>query len=95
MRTLNFVKEYGQWFFDKPWIEKIVGKSSMAMVAGADTMLDILSEGSDSVSLEVTTSKKSYWFSIERERGATINGGADYKGWYHSMWVQNQILETK
>ena len=53
MRTLTFKKEDEDWFIDLKWW--IFGKHHLAMVAGADTLLDKLAEGKDIVKLEIST----------------------------------------
>jgi hypothetical protein len=51
MQIHRFVKEPGGWYIDLPqFLEQGLGtKSDLAMVAGADTLLDLLAEGADTV----------------------------------------------
>lgn len=53
----KFYKDSGGWFIDLPgYIESGLGtKGNLAMVAGADTMLDLLGGGEDSVTLRIET----------------------------------------
>jgi hypothetical protein len=51
----TFKKENSRWYIDLPeYIEEgLGGKEDLEMVQGADTLLDILSSDSDSVTLDV------------------------------------------
>jgi hypothetical protein len=50
----RFIKENGGWFIDLPeYLAQGGSKGDLAMVSGADTMLDIIAEGFDSVTLEL------------------------------------------
>ncbi len=49
MKELNFTKENNKWYIDLPEWEG--SKEDLQMVLGADDMLDVLSEGEDSVSI--------------------------------------------
>lgn len=51
MRKLDFYKDSNGWFIDLP--DYPGEKWDLQMVAGADKMLDVLSKGSDLVTLEV------------------------------------------
>jgi hypothetical protein len=54
----KFIKEAdGIWYIDLPeYIEQGLGsKANLMMVAGADTFLDVLSNNSDEVTLEIDT----------------------------------------
>jgi hypothetical protein len=88
----SFIKEvHGGWYIDLPqWIENGGGKGALAMVAGADTFLDILLNGDPSnkvtLQLEITNPHddtftvlylippKKLWGKLKQ---ATF-GGADY-----------------
>lgn len=54
--THSFYKDNQGWFIDLPeFIENGYGtKSNLAMVAGADKMLDRLSEGGNGITLEIS-----------------------------------------
>ncbi|HEX9980207.1 MAG TPA: DUF6717 family protein [Flavobacterium sp.] len=53
--THKFYKDEGGWFIDLPeYIEQGLGtKGNLAMVLGADTLLDILSEGKPEISIRI------------------------------------------
>jgi len=55
MQQYRFVKEGGGWFIDLPeYLEQGGSKADLAMVAGADTMLDIMAEGKLHVDLRLS-----------------------------------------
>jgi len=52
MKSYKFIREGRDWFIDLPeYIENGGSKGDLQMVEGADTMLDIISEGRNNVSL--------------------------------------------
>lgn len=54
MNTYRFLKEGRDWFIDLPqYIENGGSKGDLQMVEGADTMLDLISQGSNEVSLSL------------------------------------------
>ena len=57
MKTHTFYKdEYGGWYIDLPeYLVQGGSKADLAMVAGADTMLDIIAEGASSVTITMDT----------------------------------------
>jgi hypothetical protein len=56
MKEHKFVKEQSGWYIDLPdYLEKGGSKGDLAMVAGADDMLDIMSEGAKIVKLCIDT----------------------------------------
>jgi 2C-methyl-D-erythritol 2,4-cyclodiphosphate synthase len=57
MQTHKFYKEdYGGWYIDLPqYLEAGGSKADLAMVAGADTMLDIVAEGNNRVAITMAT----------------------------------------
>ena len=56
MQTHIFHKEASEWFIDLPeYLAQGGSKGDLAMVDGADTMLDIMAKGSDSVTLQIDT----------------------------------------
>jgi len=79
MKNLKFYKETsGKWFVDLP--EWIGDKTDLEMVSGADTMLDIISEGENEVVL--LFSKKYFGNSTKLEftsLATDIGNGAYYK----------------
>ncbi len=55
MQSFKFIKENNSWYIDLPeYIEKGGSKSDLQMVEGADTMLDMISEGNEEVSLVIS-----------------------------------------
>ena len=56
MTTYTFIKENGRWHIDAPdFINKGGSKADLDMIAGADTLLNLLSEGADEVTLTFNT----------------------------------------
>lgn len=56
IKTYKFIKEIdGRWFIDLP--EWDGSKDDLEMVMGADTMLDIIAQGSDAVDVTISTEK--------------------------------------
>lgn len=53
MKEYSFYKENNRWYIDLPEWEG--SKDDLEMVCGADTMLDILSGGSNRVALTIST----------------------------------------
>jgi hypothetical protein len=53
----TFYRDYEGWFIDLPqYISMGLGsKGNLAMVAGADTMLEILANGDDRITLQIET----------------------------------------
>lgn len=52
MNTYRFIKEGRDWYIDLPeYIENGGSKGDLQMVEGADTMLDVISDGTNEVSL--------------------------------------------
>ena len=53
MKSFQFIKENGGWFIDLPeFLAQGLGtKEDLAMVAGADTMLDVIADGKEKVAL--------------------------------------------
>ena len=56
MRQYRFIREGFGWYIDLPeYLAAGGSKGDLAMVAGADTMLDLMAEGGDAVQLELDT----------------------------------------
>ena len=56
MERYTFLREGAGWYIDLPeYIEQGGSKGDLAMVAGADTMLDIMAEGKDKVTIQLDT----------------------------------------
>src|SRR3954470_11592278 len=54
MQTHRFYRENGGWFIDLPeYLEQGGQKGDLAMVSGADTMLDLIAGKDDSVTLQL------------------------------------------
>lgn len=54
MNTYRFVKEGGSWYIDLPeYLAQGGSEGDLQMVEGADTMLDIMSEGAPDVTLAI------------------------------------------
>ena len=55
MKTYRFIKLEDYWFIDLPeYIEQGGNPGDLQMVDGADTMLDVMAENGDSVSLTIS-----------------------------------------
>lgn len=77
MRKYRFYKNELGWFIDLKWFP--FNKGYLAMVAGADIVLDKLSEGKDEIILKVSTSPIPYSDGkLERHVNMGISGGALY-----------------
>lgn len=87
----TFKKDVDGWAIILPPFDR----GSRAMVSGADTFLDILSEGSDEVILNLSTDYQNEgWEKLERVKIRGMFSGADYiirnyKGipYSHEMWL--------
>ena len=99
--TYSFIKEGSGWYIDLPeYLEQGGSKGDLAMVAGADTMLDLMSEGQGYVKLEIE--KRPFPGADELTRlrlCAPVTGGADYlmkhfegKEVNHEMWLCDVML---
>jgi hypothetical protein len=75
MEKMTFNRESGRWYIDLPSWEG--DKEELEMVAGADVLLDHLSNNEDTVSLLV--SEEPVDDTIILKKKYNINGGADYK----------------
>jgi hypothetical protein len=77
MKTYRFYKEEGFWFIDLKYFP--LNKAWLTMVAGADELLEILSEGKDEVKLVIDTNPFPYsdgW--LERDISLGVLHGATY-----------------
>lgn len=73
MRKYRFYKNEMGWSIDLKWFP--FNKAWLLMVAGADTLLDILSKGKNEVTLEVSTSPILYSTGVlEKEDNKDIKG---------------------
>ena len=89
---LNFEKDFTGWYIVLPnWIGP---KSALAMVAGADTLLDQLSKGSPTVTIELHLEPQDDSFlHVSKVRRCWFNG-ADYivSSIGHKLWLCNVTL---
>ena len=77
MRTFKFVKDIGsRWYIDLP--EWDGDRSDLEMVMGADTMLDIIAQGSQEVHVSISTEPF-------RQADTVLTHKEDYLGgaWYY------------
>ena len=79
MRTYRFYKDEYGWFIDLKWFP--FNKAHLAMVCGADKLLDILSNNSKEVVLSISTSKFGMKLSDRLERRVKLGllNGATYE----------------
>ena len=96
MQTHTFNKEPSGWYIDLPkYIEQGGYKEDLAMVEGADTMLDTMADGKSSVTLTLATeSFKGADELVLTQKCDPIVGGGYYllKQWegkvvMHDMWL--------
>lgn len=97
VNTYTFYKEsYGGWYIDLPaYLEGGGSKGDLAMVAGADTMLDIMVAGGDRVALLLSLEPFPGFDELELLRPSDpALGGGDYilrqfKGQQldHKVWL--------
>jgi len=87
MKKLKFNKEGKEWYIDLP--EWTGDKLDLLMVAGADKMLDILSENKNSVTLSVSEEEQieSGFEKIEKLMETPLTGGATYTSKYFPIWL--------
>ena len=87
MKKLKFNKENQQWFIDLP--EWTGDKLDLLMVAGADKMLDMLSNNKNSVTLMVSEEEptESGFEKIEKITETPLTGGATYSSKYFPIWL--------
>lgn len=89
-KDLIFIRLSNRWFVDIPWEGSV---DDLEMVSGADTFLDVVSEGKREVCIEVTTDETDDVDTIvlkkthEDEFGGTYKINTyDYKG---EIWLCN------
>lgn len=87
MKTLTFNKEGRQWFIDLP--EWTGDKLDLLMVAGADKLLDKLSDGKRSVTLNVCEDKpdEEGFDKLTKLMNTPLVGGATYLIGYFPIWL--------
>lgn len=87
MRTFKFYKENNRWYIDLPEWEG--QKSELEMVVGADEFLDIVSENSEEVFINISTkfflgSNKLQLINVDPVEGAWYESDS-----FHKMWLCN------
>lgn len=96
MQTHTFNKESSGWYIDLPQYLKQGGsKADLAMVEGADTMLDIMSGNNNSVTLTMDDKpfEGSDMLELTEKCDPSIGGGYyllrswERKAVMHSMWL--------
>jgi hypothetical protein len=84
--THKFVKEYGRWYIDLPqWTGS---KGDLLMVAGADTLLEKLSENNDEVAIALDVNPFESANVMKMLFKTPVVGGATYRtdnG--HLLWL--------
>lgn len=94
MRTYRFYKDEYGWFIDLKWFP--FNRAHLAMVCGADELLDKLSKGGNEVRLKISTNifkVDNYYISnrLERVKKLGLLYGAVYEPSFHK--IQNKIFE--
>jgi hypothetical protein len=97
MQTHTFYKEpHGGWYIDLPqYLEQGGSKGDLAMVAGADTMLDFIAQGSTRVTITMDTHPFGGADELQLLRVSDpLMGGGDYfmpvfegQEVNHQMWL--------
>lgn len=94
MKKYRFYKEKGEWFIDIPKFP--FDESWLAMVMGADLLLDKLSQGKEEVTLGVSTRKiRDFEGVILRENKLGLMFGAVYKGGTPDLIPTSEIGENR
>lgn len=85
----KFLKdEMGKWYIDLP--EYIGPKEDLEMVCGADTLLDIMSDGSNEVNTEISeTPFNNFKYCLTKKNDTPEIGGALYyiSTLYFEIWL--------
>ena len=76
MRKYRFYKDELGWFIDLKWFP--FNRGYLAMVSGADTLLDILSEGKSEITLQVSKSPIPYSDGLLEKHVSGLSLGAYY-----------------
>ncbi len=86
MKTYTFNKEEGKWYIDLPeWQES---KSALQMVAGADILLDELSNNQTSVNISISTKQKlDDYTTLKKVMNTPLTGGALYHLGLKPIWL--------
>jgi hypothetical protein len=92
MKTYRFYKDEYGWFIDLKWFP--FNRAHLAMVCGADNLLDILSNNSDEVILKISTSKFGFKNTdkLERRIKCGLLNGATYEVMSPEIEFQTSFL---
>ena len=87
MKTLNFYKKNKRWYLNMNI--PFVTEAQKEMVAGADTLLEDLSEGHDTVSVQVSTRKKILdgFTMLTKVHSDGLQYGATYTNLLKTIWL--------
>lgn len=87
---LTFIKDaVGNWYANLPeYIAQGGTHEDTQMVLGADTLLDILAQGADTVNLRVSDEFEEGWAELQLSKLSSEEGGGYYK-------LQDEILGVK
>jgi len=92
--TFTFNKEaHGTWYIDLP--DYPGPKGNLAMVAGADDMLDYLAKGKNRIVVEMSEQPFAGALELDRIKLGELGGGAYYKPVNHtiqSVWLCDVTL---
>ena len=94
MKKYRFYKEDGVWFIDLKFFP--FKKAWLAMVAGADTLLDTIAFGDDEITLEMSTKPFPGWQdNLKRTHKLGLFKGAVYEStdveFYNSTILDNHL----
>ncbi len=92
-RTYRFYKDEYGWFIDLKWFP--FNRAHLAMVCGADTFLDILSNNSVEVILKVSTKEFCGSDKLERRIKLGLLRGATYEVMSPEIEFQTSFLDKK
>ena len=86
MRLYTFNKEEGKWYIDLPeWQDS---KSALQMVAGADILLDELSNFQTSVQLSISSKEQpADYTTLKKMMNTPVTGGALYHLGLKPIWL--------
>ena len=94
--TVSFTKESnGRWYVDFPnWP---LSHDNLEMVAGADDLLDLLNDGSDHVSLKISSSEIAHDIKLKKVHSALTEGAfyvveTPLKGWEKPNSIRRKQL---
>jgi hypothetical protein len=74
-RVFDFVKDFGKWFIELPAYEG--SREDLRTVAGADTLLDLLSKNGNRVSFKISV-EESLQIKIEKQFEVPLSRGFFY-----------------